>query len=133
MLICCYNRCYLFDYFNEDFVNFFLVENYSLIMVDIDYFKVINDMYGYIVGDKVLEEIVVILIYIVDDMGIVMCYGGEEFCIVLFILIINSVIDIVYIIKNKVSIYKYGDIEVMCSIGVLLMVFIVNMLLEFIE
>ncbi|HBU50663.1 MAG TPA: GGDEF domain-containing protein, partial [Alteromonas australica] len=129
----CYNRRYLFDYLNEDFANPPLAENYSLIMVDIDHFKAINDTYGHTAGDKVLEEIAAILTHTVDDTGIVTRYGGEEFCIVLPTSTINSAIDIAHTIKNKVSTYKHGDIEVTCSIGVSSMAFTANTPSELIE
>jgi len=129
----CYNRRYLFDYLNEDFANPPLAENYSLIMVDIDHFKAINDTYGHTAGDKVLEEIAAILTHTVDDTGIVTRYGGEEFCIVLPTSTINSAIDIAHTIKNKVSTYKHDDIEVTCSIGVSSMAFTANTPSELIE
>ena len=129
----CYNRRYLFDYLNEDFANPPLAENYSLIMVDIDHFKAINDTYGHTAGDKVLEEIAAILTHTVNDTGIVTRYGGEEFCIVLPTSTINSAIDIAHTIKNKVSTYKHGDIEVTCSIGVSSMAFTANTPSELIE
>ena len=52
----------------------------SLVMVDIDYFKVYNDAYGHIAGDHCLQQVVQALVSCVsrpDDL--VARYGGEEF------------------------------------------------------
>jgi diguanylate cyclase (GGDEF)-like protein len=56
----------------------------SIIMVDIDHFKRVNDTFGHAAGDKVLREVASLLKSSVrrqDDM--VARYGGEEFVLVL--------------------------------------------------
>ena len=53
----------------------------SCIMVDIDYFKSINDRYGHLVGDQALQRVAAILRENVDDQDLVCRYGGEEFCV----------------------------------------------------
>ncbi len=55
----------------------------SLIVVDIDYFKRINDTYGHTFGDSVLVAIATALIENAGDQGIVARMGGEEFMMVL--------------------------------------------------
>lgn len=56
----------------------------SLILGDVDYFKIYNDTLGHIEGDKCLKRIAEILIDSVrDGTDIVARYGGEEFAIVL--------------------------------------------------
>lgn len=56
----------------------------SLIFMDIDYFKQINDQYGHLVGSKVLVEIGQLLIKNLRRIDIVVArYGGDEFVIVL--------------------------------------------------
>lgn len=56
--------------------------NFSIIMGDIDNFKLINDTYGHIVGDMVLNKIGKILKENLND-SIIGRYGGEEFIILL--------------------------------------------------
>ncbi|AIQ62029.1 hypothetical protein PSTEL_01725 [Paenibacillus stellifer] len=55
----------------------------SLIMVDIDHFKSINDRYGHLMGDKVIQETVKRLAELAQPRGIIGRYGGEEFVLVL--------------------------------------------------
>jgi len=55
----------------------------SLIMVDIDDFKVYNDVLGHQAGDKALKELAVVLKNQSRKMDYVCRYGGEEFTIIL--------------------------------------------------
>ncbi|WP_141603890.1 sensor domain-containing diguanylate cyclase [Terrilactibacillus laevilacticus] len=57
---------------------------FSLIMIDIDDFKAINDTYGHENGNMVLKGVANILESIVGNKGIAARYGGEEFIILLF-------------------------------------------------
>jgi diguanylate cyclase (GGDEF)-like protein len=52
-------------------------------MIDIDYFKAVNDTHGHQTGDKVLCELAKILMKNVRDTDKVVRYGGEEFAILL--------------------------------------------------
>jgi two-component system, cell cycle response regulator len=56
---------------------------FSLIMIDIDYFKKINDNFGHDVGDAVLREVADILLKSIRDIDTASRYGGEEFMIIL--------------------------------------------------
>lgn len=55
----------------------------SLLMIDIDFFKRINDTYGHQAGDAVLVKVAHVLKTVCRDCDDVGRYGGEEFCIVL--------------------------------------------------
>lgn len=54
----------------------------SVLMLDIDYFKRINDHYGHVVGDRVLERLGLLLRDSVRSENSVCRYGGEEFAII---------------------------------------------------
>jgi diguanylate cyclase (GGDEF)-like protein len=55
----------------------------SCVMLDIDFFKRINDTYGHAAGDETLRQIGQVLVQHTRSSDIAGRYGGEEFCIVL--------------------------------------------------
>ncbi len=55
----------------------------SLLMIDIDFFKRINDTYGHQAGDAVLVNVARVLKTVCRECDDVGRYGGEEFCVVL--------------------------------------------------
>ena len=56
-----------------------LDENLSVLMIDLDYFKKINDNYGHLAGDVVLKAAVNAMKYQLRDYDTLYRYGGEEF------------------------------------------------------
>lgn len=56
---------------------------FSLLMVDIDNFKQINDRYGHTVGDRVVKNVASLLQETTRRGDMVFRYGGEEFCLFL--------------------------------------------------
>jgi len=54
----------------------------SIMMLDIDRFKSVNDEYGHVVGDKVLEQLAFEVKEQIRDLDTVGRYGGEEFLII---------------------------------------------------
>jgi diguanylate cyclase (GGDEF)-like protein len=58
-------------------------EPLSLAIMDIDFFKKINDTYGHVAGDDVLRAVADAMAGNVRDVDLVARYGGEEFAIVL--------------------------------------------------
>jgi diguanylate cyclase len=55
----------------------------SLLFIDVDFFKKVNDVYGHLNGDKVLKEISEILIKLSRENDVVTRKGGEEFTVLL--------------------------------------------------
>lgn len=55
----------------------------SLLMIDIDHFKAINDTAGHLAGDSVLRQLAVLLDDAVRRVDVVARYGGEEFVVIL--------------------------------------------------
>ena len=55
----------------------------SLLRLDLDHFKLINDTYGHLAGDAIMVEIAAMLQRVVRAVDMVARYGGEEFVIVL--------------------------------------------------
>jgi two-component system, cell cycle response regulator len=55
----------------------------SLLLIDLDHFKQVNDTHGHLAGDDVLIEIAILLHRVVRAVDVVARYGGEEFIVVL--------------------------------------------------
>ena len=58
-------------------------EPLSLMMIDIDHFKTVNDTFGHVAGDQVLAEIANIILHQFREVDTVARYGGEEFVVLL--------------------------------------------------
>ena len=57
--------------------------HFALLMIDIDFFKQLNDSYGHHVGDQVLRDVASILMKDMREVDTVARYGGEEFVLIL--------------------------------------------------
>ncbi len=79
-----YNRLKLDDILEREFsLSSRSKVTFSLIMVDIDHFKLVNDTFGHVVGDIVLLEFAQILKNNIRNTDVVGRWGGEEFLIIL--------------------------------------------------
>jgi diguanylate cyclase (GGDEF)-like protein len=78
------NRRHFFDLAKVEYER---VQRYerplSVVMIDIDQFKILNDTYGHLVGDAVLREIARRIQETVRTIDIVARYGGEEFVVLM--------------------------------------------------
>ncbi|MCK5035438.1 MAG: GGDEF domain-containing protein [Candidatus Sabulitectum sp.] len=57
--------------------------SFSILMIDLDHFKRVNDKFGHAIGDRVLQEIATILLRGVREQDILARWGGEEVIILL--------------------------------------------------
>lgn len=76
-----YNRKYMQDYLADFFSN----ANrglMTLVMIDVDFFKRINDTFGHLMGDRVLKVVTDVIKQFIGDRGFISRYGGEEFVVV---------------------------------------------------
>ena len=93
----------------------------SIAMIDIDYFKLINDKYGHLLGDLVLKDITnVIKNNIRAKSDWIARYGGEEFLILFNDTSKEDAYNLSKRIKSVVenSIFKYDDIEINITISI---------------
>lgn len=65
---------------NTDEINYNC--SFGLIMFDIDYFKIYNDINGHQAGDELLQTIVNVVKYVLSSDDILCRYGGEEFAVI---------------------------------------------------
>ena len=114
----CYNRRILFEVMNRDFLDLPQIEEYCILMVDIDHFKSVNDTYGHSVGDTVLCGVAELLQANIRKSDSVARFGGEEFCIILPNTTQEQAIRIAEAIRIKVEKATFDDIPVTCSFGV---------------
>jgi len=113
-----YNRKYFTNLVKHKYKTLEENEVFSLVMVDIDFFKNVNDTYGHQYGDIVLQEFAKILKESVRSVDIVARYGGEEF-IVLLLTDRENAFKVVEIIRQKVESEFFGEkfIQVTASFG----------------
>lgn len=79
-----YNRRFLEEYIEQEQAHIQREKtNYDIMMIDIDYFKLVNDTYGHDVGDTVIKALSEILTASIRDADMAIRYGGEEFLILL--------------------------------------------------
>jgi len=91
----------------------------SLIIIDIDDFKSINDTYGHDIGDKILQDMALILKTSIRDSDIACRWGGEEFAVSLT----HTSIDEALLVAQKIRVsveknYFSNDIKLTISLGV---------------
>jgi len=78
------NRMHTDDILQNQYHRFYRDhEECSIFLVDIDYFKLVNDQYGHLVGDSVLVEFANLLKSSIREEDVVGRWGGEEFLIIL--------------------------------------------------
>ena len=89
----------------------------SVMMVDIDHFKSINDNHGHSVGDEVLARVGEILLTSVREGDLVCRYGGEEFCVVMPFANLDTATKIAERIRTTIEATAFADIRATASLG----------------
>lgn len=97
--------------------------HFSLLMVDLDHFKKVNDTYGHPTGDRVLETIGRLIEEETRFSDYAARYGGEEFCILLSETNISEAVESAERLRELISDQEFRSDEnetfsVTCSIGV---------------
>ena len=94
----------------------------SIVMMDLDHFKNINDTYGHAAGDEVLKVICKQIKKLMREIDIVARMGGEEFAFLLPETTNNEAIKLTerirLVIENTVIKYKENKIKITASFGV---------------
>lgn len=114
-----YNRAYFFEKIKEELKRYRRYKTpFSLIMLDIDDFKRVNDLFGHLKGDEVLSEFGQILLNSRRDLDICARYGGEEFAIILPHTNGEEAKIISERIREKVKYVFRKEIKITVSIGI---------------
>jgi len=96
---------------------------FILAICDLDYFKKINDTYGHIYGDKMLQNFVSIVKETLRSSDIIIRYGGEEFILILPALDYNKGLKILDTLRQNFSNFELIEddktIQTTVSMGLL--------------
>ncbi|MEG0370675.1 MAG: diguanylate cyclase [Clostridium sp.] len=128
------NVDYLTKVYNRRFFNKYLRDSLdevkikskplSMLLLDIDYFKSVNDTYGHGFGDEVLEDIAAIIKKQLGRDSLVARFGGEEFAIILKNFGANEAVYLAENIRRTIQEHKFyykdnkNPIRITVSIGV---------------
>lgn len=118
-----YNRSYLEETLQREIVRAERTARvFTIVVVDLDKFKEINDTFGHLMGDYVLAEMGQILRSAVRGSDVIIRYGGDEFVLVLFETDLPGAEVVVGRIHKKVanwnSTNKVARFELMISTGI---------------
>lgn len=118
-----YNRSKLDAILNEQIALFKRSRRpFSLLMLDVDHFKTINDSHGHIVGDELLATVAGILARSIRSIDYAARYGGDEFVVVLVDTPRAAALETAERIRAHVELETYGAgdqrITVTVSVGI---------------
>ena len=96
---------------------------YTLLMLDLDHFKEVNDTYGHESGDAILKQFAELLLMSVRSSDFIFRYGGEEFLIVLSNVERQEALNIAEKIRQKCEKHLFQlpiqkQLRKTCSIGI---------------
>ncbi len=94
----------------------------SVVMIDIDHFKRVNDTYGHPVGDRVLKEIARIIRHQIREVDMPVRYGGEELLILISHTDLTGAVSVAERIRNRIASHRFQadnqSFSVTISLGV---------------
>ncbi|MEZ5942604.1 MAG: diguanylate cyclase [Planctomycetaceae bacterium] len=117
----CLNRRSFFEKFDEQWTAFRSSGvPLSALMVDIDFFKSINDTHGHAVGDEVLRDVGKCLKSMVRKSDVVSRYGGEEFSVLLPNTSVDQAADIAEGLRTALEKLSFSveSLQISASLGV---------------
>jgi len=82
--------------------------NLSVLFLDIDLFKMVNDLFGHLIGSRVLREVGILLRKSVRDVDAVIRYGGDEYTIVLVETGLEGATVVAERIRRTVEAHTFG-------------------------
>lgn len=90
-------------------------ESFSLIILDVDKFKYVNDTFGHLAGDEVLKKVAQVILDSVRPVDICCRYGGEEFVILLEKTTVKDAFMVAERVRRSV---ERGDVSTLTPITV---------------
>ncbi|MBN1522187.1 MAG: diguanylate cyclase [Candidatus Aureabacteria bacterium] len=104
-----YNHRYFQEKF-DDFLAKASKKNEHLVigLFDLDYFKMVNDTYGHLIGDRVLKKITEILQQNIQQKDVLARYGGEEFVVIFPEATVNETFDVCQKFLKDIENYEFS-------------------------
>lgn len=90
----------------------------SILIFDLDNFKIFNDAYGHLKGDEILKEVGKILKETARGSDIAARYGGDEFAVIMPETTVDNSIRLAKRLAAKINKLKYGNLSLTLSIGI---------------
>jgi len=114
-----FNRRYFDDYLKHEILRAKRSKTiFSLIMMDIDHFKKVNDTYGHDIGDYALKTLTEIILNSIRKSDVLTRIGGEEFTILLPDTDLKNAIDLAEKIRTNTENYIFNEIgQMTISLG----------------
>ena len=118
-----YNRRHFEDNLEREFLRAVRYDNnLSFAIIDVDFFKKVNDTYGHSCGDYVLKEVAYLILQTFRKTDMVFRYGGEEFAVIITETPIEKAVIALGRLRKAISEYPFSyngtKIKITVSIGV---------------
>ncbi|MBN1536144.1 MAG: GGDEF domain-containing protein [Anaerolineales bacterium] len=114
-----YNRHYFNEIFIQEIERACRYKNiFSVLLIDIDHFKMINDTFGHLKGDAVLKIVARTLAGQMRQSDILARFGGDEFIILLLETDLEGATAVLQKIENSVNKLFYANTPLNVSIGI---------------
>ncbi|MBL6946727.1 MAG: diguanylate cyclase [Rhodospirillales bacterium] len=117
-----YNRRFFFEVSRPIFAAAKRKESQLMVaMIDVDFFKSVNDTYGHDVGDEVLKGVADVLQQTTRETDVIARMGGEEFCLLAPAMVPDHVLRYLDLLRTKISELKFvsggQEFSITASIG----------------
>lgn len=115
-----YNHFFGKELINEYLKNKDPYATCGMMVLDVDYFKHANDIYGHLFGDQVLVELAHLLVQMFDEKDVIMRAGGDEFVIFLkdisHATLVKKGMQLVKAVRDLH--FEGKDYAITCSVGI---------------
>jgi two-component system cell cycle response regulator len=90
----------------------------SVLLIDLDHFKDVNDTHGHLIGDEVLSETAALLQRTIRSVDVVARYGGEEFVVVLPETPQAGAVRFAERIRTLIDQQEFGSLRLKCTVSI---------------
>lgn len=119
-------NCFFFWQWLQEIVNQVCFYKGCVVVMffDFDSFKDVNDIFGYDVGDKLLQDLVSCFFFFCKIFEMLYCFGGDEFVMFFYDFIEEMVFEWVNVIWEKISqFYQIYDVQINIDVCIGIVIF----------